>query len=400
VAKNLMKAAANAFAAEDRVPVEVLAFRKQFPIFETKIHLASNSKGALSEAVIHAHEEYLQTWNTRGAPWHLWIAKHEELRASFADMIGAKPREVAICPSVSVALGSIASCLFWRDRTAVVFDDFSFPSVTYLWHAQAARGAEIRRVHPDSNNEILPEAFDAVLDERCRLASVAHVCYKNGHRLDLPAIARKVHRIGAWLVVDDYQSSGSRELNVHDAGVDILTTGTVKFMLGSPGVAFLYVREELLPELHPTLTGWFGQRNPEDFQIERHLEATDCTRFQNGTPAVSSIYDSLAGINLIKSVGLSVIESWIDLLTARLRAKLDEEGFVSDTPFDPAKRGPQVAVRTKDMNATVAALEQRNIFVTSRDGNIRIAFHYYNTLDDIDALVESMKQLPSLIVRR
>jgi len=389
-----------ATATSLNTPAEVFAFRKEFPIFENKIHLANNSKGALSQAVIRAHEEYLESWKTGGAPWHVWIGKQESLRASFAEMIGARLHEVAVCPSVSVALYSIASCLDWHERPAMAFDDFSFPSVTYMWHAQANRGAEIRRVHPDGNGEILPDAFDFVLDERVRLVSVAHVCYKNGHRLDLSAIARKAHNAGAWLVVDDYQSSGSRPVDVRQTGIDILATGTVKFMLGSPGVALLYVREELLPELHPTLTGWFGQKDPEDFQIDRHIEAPDAARFQNGTPAIPAIYDSLAGIEQIKSVGLNSIASWIDRLTALLMDRLEEEGFVPATPVDPRKRGPQVAIRSHDMEAAVAELARRNICVTSRDGNIRVAFHYYNTPEDIEILIENMKQMPNLMIRR
>jgi|SRR5579871_1445973 len=381
-------------------PAEVLAFRREFPIFETKIHLANNSKGALSNAVIRAHEEYLETWKTGGAPWHTWVGKHEELRAAFAQMIGAKVREIAVCPSVSVALASIASCLTWRQRPALVFDDFSFPSVTYLWHAQATRGAEIRRVHPDANAEIAPDAFDAVLDENVQAVSVAHVCYKNGHRLDLNAVVRKAHKFGAWVIVDDYQSSGSRPLDVRQAGIDILATGTLKFMLGSAGVALLYVREDLLPELHPTFTGWFGQTNPEDFQVERHIESPDATRFQSGTPAIPAIYDSLAGIRQIQGIGLAKIGAWIDLLTALLMDRIKEEGFVSATPADPAKRGPQVAIRSYDMEAAVAELARRNIYVTSRDGNIRIAFHYYNTPDDIEALLDNLKQMPKLMIRR
>ena len=73
-----------------KTPAQVFAFRKEFPIFESKIHLANNSKGALSQTVIRAHEEYLESWKTGGAPWHTWIEKQEKLRASFAEMIGAK----------------------------------------------------------------------------------------------------------------------------------------------------------------------------------------------------------------------------------------------------------------------------------------------------------------------
>lgn len=381
------------------VPEEVMRFRARFPIFERKVHLASNSKGALSDAAIAAHQEYLDSWRELGAPWGVWVGKHEELRHAFAGLIGAKASEVAICPSVSVALAAIASSLDWADRDGVVFDDYSFPSVTYLWHAQAARGARVARVHPNERGEIDPAGFGSVVDERTALVSVAHVCYKNGHRLDLPGVAEVAHAAGAWLVVDDYQSAGSRPLDVRSSGIDVLTTGTVKFLLGSAGVAFLYVREELLERLHPTVTGWFGQRDPEDFQVDRHDEALDTTRFQSGTPAIPAVYDSLAGIELVREVGLERIAAWIDRLTALLIERLRDEGFVSATPLDPARRGPQVAVRTHDMERVVEELARRDVVVTSRDGNVRAAFHYYNTPDDIEAYIAALKEIEPLLVR-
>jgi selenocysteine lyase/cysteine desulfurase len=379
---------------------DVLAFREQFPIFKRNTHLASNSKGALSRAAIAAHEEYLTSWRELGAPWDVWVGKHEQLRASFAEMIGAGIHEVALCPSVSVAFGAIASALSWGTRPGIVLDDFCFPSVAYLWHAQAARGAEVRRLAPNEADEIPPEAFLDAVDERCQLVSVAEVCYRNGHRLDLAPVARIAHDAGALFVVDDYQCCGSRPLDVRAAGVDVLATGTVKFLLGSPGVALLYVREELLDRLHPTVTGWFGQRDPNDFQIEGHFEAPDAARFQSGTPAIPAIYDSLAGIELIKSAGLEAVGTWIDSLTALLIERLDAEGFVPATPRDPRRRGPQVAIRTHDMARAVQELAQRGVVVTSRDGNLRAAFHYYNVPEDVDALLAALDEIRPLMVTR
>jgi kynureninase len=379
---------------------EVLAFREQFPIFEHKTHLASNSKGALSQAAIAAQAEYQTSWRELGAPWDVWVGKHEQLRASFAEMIGASPHEIAVCPSLSAAFGTLASALDWDERPGVALDDFCFPTVAYLWHAQAARGAQVRRVPADAADELSPEAFLDAVDERCQLVSVAHVCYRNGHLLDLAPVARIAHDAGALFVVDDYQCCGSRPLDVRAAGVDVLATGTVKFLLGSPGVALLYVREELLESLHPTVTGWFGQRDPNDFQIEGHFEAPDAGRFQSGTPAIPAVYDSLAGIELVKSVGLEPIGAWIDTLTALLLERLDAEGFVPATPRDPARRGPQVAIRTRDMGRAVAELARRGVIVSSRDGNLRAAFHYYNVPDDVEALVGALDEIRPLMVTR
>jgi selenocysteine lyase/cysteine desulfurase len=374
-------------------------FRGHFPIFEKKVHLATNSKGALSHEVIAAHEEYLASWRDHGSPWDQWVGRHEQLRASFAELINADPGEVAVCFAASQALGVLASCLDFEHRPGVVFDDFAFPSVAQLWHAQAQRGADVRRVSPSDEDLIEPAAFDGVLDESVQLVSVAHGCYKNGHRLDLEAVAEKAHAVDALFVVDDYQVCGTRVLDVHATRIDVLVTGTLKFMLGSPGVAFMYVREDCLDRLHPSLTGWFGQQPTGALHIDRHDEAPDATRFQNGTAAIPSIYDSYAGLELLKSVGASAIEQYVDSLTALVMSRLEDAGFVPATPRDPARRAAVVAIKTNDMEAAVEELARRDIVVSSRDGNIRTAWHYYNTPEDVDVLIGTLEELGDLMLR-
>jgi len=255
-------------------------------------------------------------------------------------------------------------------------------------------------VHPNEQGEIEPSDFDAVLDEQVGLVQVAHVCYKNGHLWDVAAVGERAHAVGALFVVDDYQSCGSREFNVKKSGVDVLAAGTVKFLLGSPGVAFLYVDERHLDRLHPTMTGWFGQEHPTDFQVDAHVEARGATRFQSGTPAIPSSYDSLVGVEQIAAVGLGKIGSWIDSLTKLLIERLLREGYTPATPLDPAKRGAQVAIRSHDMERLVAELANRDVIVSCRDGNIRTAFHYYNTPEDIERLMDALKDVDELLVRR
>ncbi len=379
-------------------PQEVITFRKEFPILEHKVHLANNSRSALSRNGMKSMQEYMDAWNREGAPWAAWAAKHEELRASFADMIGAKMHEIAIVPSVSVAMGTVASCFAWRERPAVAFDDFSFPSVVYLWLAHAARGVEVRRAR-ERDGEMLPEAFDDILDDKVQLLTVSHVYYNTAHRLNLPAVAERCRAHDILFVVDDYQCCGTRPINIQEMGADVLVTGTVKYLLGSPGLALLYVREGLFDRLHPAATGWFGQEDFNDFQIERHKEASDARRFQAGSAAFPAIFDSLAGIELIKSVGLDKIGPWIETLTAHFIARCTEEGFLVTTPRDPAKRGPHVSVSSHDLQAALGELAKRDIVITGREGNIRAAFHYFNTPEDIEALIGAFREIEHLIVK-
>jgi selenocysteine lyase/cysteine desulfurase len=379
-------------------PEKVLQFRKQFPIFGHMVHLATNSRGALSERVIEAHNEYLESWRTRGAPWDTWVEKHEELRASFARLINARVNEVAICFSATQALGMVASALDWQQRPVVVIDDFMFPSIAQLWHAQSRRGAVVRRVPVGPDGFVRGDGFVAAVDSATQLVTTAHICYKNGHRANLEEIGACAHAAGALFAVDDYQSNGSERLNVRASKIDLLTTGTVKFLLGSPGLAFLYVNEDVLDRLHPTLTGWFGQSDPGNFQVESHFEGAGANRFQSGTPAISPIYDSLAGIEVLEAAGLDDVGAWIRTLTTYAVEKLAALGIEIATPHDPALRGPQIAIRSRDGAQAVAELERRGIITSTRDDNIRTAWHYYNTIEDVDVLCDALVELPELLV--
>ncbi len=384
-------------AAADLLP-EVLAFRQRFPIFQDKVHLASNAMGAVSDMMEQAHRDFLDDRNKYGASWEVAIPRQEELRKSFADFIGAKPGEIAICYSASQAMGTLATCFDWYgDRQYLVVDDYAFPSVAQLWRAQQSRGAKLRRVAPNDEGLLLPEHFDEHLDDKVKAVSAAQVCYKNGHLLDVKATAKKVHDAGAIFIVDAYQGCGSRKIDVQSMGIDVLVTGTVKYMLGSPGLGLMYVKEELLDELHPTITGWFGQQQQGSMNIEAHEEADSAIRFQSGTPSLSPIYDSLAGLELIKSIGMDKIECWIDYLTAEVMRRLKEEGFVPATPSDPKQRAAQVAIRAKDVDAAVRELANRGITSTGRDNNLRTAWHFYNTPQDIDILMHALDEIRDLL---
>lgn len=242
--------------------------------------------------------------------------------------------------------------------------------------------------------------FESAIDEDCKLVCVSHVSFRNGRRLDLARLSAATHQAGAWLAVDDYHCAGTRVIDVETDGVDILTSGTAKFLLGSPGVAYLYVRGSLLPELHPTITGWFAQRDPNDMQIAEHREADDARRFQVGSTPVPAIYGSRAGIEVIASVGLQRIQSRISSLTAKAMDAIESAGFVTDTPRDSRYRSGLVAIRAAHPEEAVRELAARDILVTTRSGNIRTAWHYYNSDEDLAALMNALVDIRGLLVPR
>jgi selenocysteine lyase/cysteine desulfurase len=375
------------------------AVRAEFPILERAVYFNSCSQGALSRRVRHAYETYIEGWDRNGAEWETWAGRASDARAAFARLVGARADEVALSSSVSHVVGTVMSALRFEqgERTRIVISDYEFPSVGQVAHAQELRGAEIVHVPPAADGSIRPEAFAAVVDERTALVCCTLVSYTTGHRLDVASIARVAHDSGALCLVDGYQGIGALDVDAPELGVDLLTGGTVKYLLASPGLAFLYVRDGLAAKLEPTQTGWHADEDVFAMDIHDYSPAPDARRFDSGTPPVPNVYGAVAGMSLIEDAGTRTIEDHVAGLGDRLIDGLDELGATVVTPRDGDERGPLVCVRSTDVEKLVAALAAERILVSSRAGNVRVAIHLYNTIDDVDALLASLAAKTDLL---
>lgn len=371
--------------------------RSRFPIFETKAYINSCSQGALSNDVAAAYHRYLADWDEKGAPWELWVEHAESARAEFAALIGADPDEVAVTTSASAAVSSVASALdFTGGRDTVVLTDYEFPTVAQIWHAHERRGARVVHV-PAEGGEIPPEHFSQAIDERTRLVSITHVCFRNGSRIDVPAVVEIARRQGAPVLLDSYQAIGSFPIDVKELGVDFLVGGTVKYLLGSAGLAFLYVRKELVESLVPTTLGWFSQADIFAMDITKNDPSPTARRFELGTPPVPSIYAGVAGISQVREIGTDTIEKHIRSLTDDIKQRAQGRDFRIVTPLDPAKHGAMIALRSNDVHALVERLASDDVIVSSRDDNLRLSVHIYNDANDIDRLFASLDQHRDLL---
>jgi selenocysteine lyase/cysteine desulfurase len=376
----------------------VAAFRNLFPIFDHAIYLSSCSQGALARPVEAALQEFVTSWHQHGNPWETWVGHLEALRAQFARLINAQPDEVAVTFSVSNALNSLASSLDFGSRPDVIVSDFDFPTMGHVFLAQERHGARVRFARAEGYR--LPvSAYEEPLTKRTGLIATTHVCYKNGFKNNPAALAEIAHGAGAWLLIDAYQSMGTQPMDVKALDLDFLVTGSLKYLLGAPGVAFLYVRPELIERLQPTNSGWFAQENVFAYDVH-HLEyAQSARRFETGSPPVPNIYVALAALRLIEQVGLDVIERHVRGLASRLIQGIRERGVKLLTPAEPAERGPLVMIGSTDAARLSELLAKERILCSVRDGSLRVSLHYYNTADDVDAVLQALDGHPDLLAR-
>jgi selenocysteine lyase/cysteine desulfurase len=372
--------------------------RHRFPILERLVYVNSCSQGALSDSVRASYENYLRDWDEQGAPWEYWVERSEAARAGFAGLVGADPDEVAVTTSLSAGVSALFSGLrFEGERTTIVVSDFEFPTVGQIAHAQELRGRQVVHV-PEAGDTTIPlEHFDAAIDERTALVAVTHVCYRNGSRVDLEGVIRLAHERGALVLVDAYQAAGAIPLDVRALDADFLAAGTVKYLLGSAGLAFLYCRSELIERIRPTSTGWFADEDIFRMDIHDYSPSPTARRFEFGTPPIPSIYAGLAGLELVQEIGIAETEEHVRGLTALLIEGVEDLGGRVVTPRDPDRRGPLVAVASTDEHALVAALGSEGIVTSSRDGKLRVSFHGYNSSEDVEAVLGALRRHRDLL---
>jgi selenocysteine lyase/cysteine desulfurase len=372
---------------------EARAWQEEFPSLAATIHVANCSHGPQSRRVRAAVDAYLDSWLAKGMDWEGWIAEIQGAKEAFARLIGAKPAEVALSTSASAAVASIASALATDGkRRRVVTTEAEFPTVGHVWLAHARYGLDVEFV-PVHDGAIELDAYEAAVDARTLIVSATHVYYQNGFKQDVRRIAEIAHRAGALLLVDAYQSVGTCRVDVGELGIDILVSGNQKYLLGVPGIAFVYVRQELVERLEPALTGWFGRVNPFAFDPKILDYAADARRLETGTPPVFAAAAARAGMELIEEADLRRIEARIDALSAHAIRAAAARDLEYSGPADVRRKGATTAIKVPEPARIERLLKERNVVASARGDVIRIAPHFFTTTEDIDRALDEVRSL-------
>ena len=375
---------------------QIEELRPRFPILASKTYLYSCSQGALSSAVEAGMTEYANSWRTSSAPWDEWMGKYEQIRAAFAGMIGARPAEIAIVGSASAGINPIANSLNFSQRNRVILSEFEFPTMGQIWLAQKQRGAQVEFV-PGEENRIPLERYRQAIDHRTAMVALTHVSFVNGFRSDVATVTKMAHDNGALVFLDGYQDCGTRPLDVKALGVDFYVAGTLKYLLGPPGLAFLYVREGLAEQLNPSITSWMAQREVFAFNAQLLDPSPDARRFEGGSPPIPNIYAALPALNLLQEIGLANVETQIATLTRRFIQGAQALNLQIKTPLDSV--GPLVVLRSHDAAGMVNLLARHHVLTSNRKDGVRFSFHVYNNKQDVDTALQILQDRADMMVR-
>lgn len=392
---------------------ELLAHRSEFPLLGASVYLNTCSLGARSERSRRRLETFLADWDELGArAWYRrWLGELTDLRDDFGSIVGVAGDEISLAPNVSTALAVVASTLdpIHRGdrptldrlqaagvaagsaaRTRVVTTALDFPTIGHQWLARAPLGVELVVVPSADGQTVAIDDFAAAIDERTALVATGHVFFTTGALNDIAALARLCHERGALLLVDAYQATGIVPTDLAASEVDLYLSGSLKWLFGGPGMAFLRVRPQLREALRPTTTGWFSSARQFAFAVDELELATDGRRYELGTPSVPSAAIARGGTELVREIGVERLGERTRDLGQLLIDLADEAGLAVRAVRDPDRRGGIVPVAVDDPKPVVDALAAEGIIVDYRPGIVRCSPAFYNTEDEVRLLVERL----------
>jgi kynureninase len=379
------------------MPDDLLRYRAEFPILERTNYLISNSLGAMPRGVYDAMKGYADTWATRGVrAWEeRWWMLGPQVGDELGALMNAPKSSVSTHQNVTTCQAVVASCLdFSGKRNRVVYTDMNFPSVMYFWEAQRAYGARVHMVKTDDGITVPTERLLDAIDEQTLVVPVSHVIFRSAFINDATAIVEKAHKVGAYVVLDTFQSLGTIPVDVQKLNVDFACGGVLKWLCGGPGVAYLYVRPDLSTKLEPKFTGWCAHQQPFNFEIGPTRYTDPPFRFMNGTPHVPSLEAARPGVNIIREVGIAAIREKSKRQTTRLIELADQRGWRVNTPRDPEQRGGTVSIDMPDAYEVCRELLKLDILVDYRpQAGVRFSPHFYTKDEEIDSAIAAVEEI-------
>ena len=372
-----------------------------FPITRNCVYLNHAADGPLPSPVTRTLYTYIDdTSNFGNVHFARWSEHERGAHRRMANMIRVRPDQVAMTASTGDGLMMIAGGLRRQPGDMIVSADCEFPSNVYPWLNLQEQGVQVHLVKMRENRVAVEDVLSSIT-ERTRLVSLSLVEFSTGYRNDIASIAHYCHERGIICGIDAAQALGALDIDVHMLGVDYLAAVSHKWLLSPHTTGILYVADDLQAQLHTARKGWFSVQAPYDFfHYEQPLKA-GMARFEHSTPNGLPILglDAALGIFECLDGGMPAVEERILGLTSYASTGLERLGHPVVTPQGDGERSGIVCFKLHPQRQDISSqqlvdeLASRNIHLAARGDVVRISPHFYNTLEEIDVLLNALDDI-------
>jgi len=373
--------------------------RSLFPVTDKYIYMNHAAVSPLSTSVRDAMQALIEDVTLNGsANYEDWCRTYEETRHSAARLVNARPHEIAFMRNTSEALSAVANGIDWREGDNVVSCNVEFPSNIYPWQRLRETHGVQMKLAEERDGRIHPDELISLIDDRTRVVTISWVQFASGYRSNLARIGKFCRERDIIFVIDAIQGLGGLNLDVERDFVDAFAADAHKYLIGPEGIALLYISDRVIDRIKPTVVGWTSVKNYEQFShraAEYKLDYRNgAERFECGTLNTVGVYGLGAAIDLFLEVGPEKIEQYLLGLSDYLAERLTSKGYDVVSPRAAGETSAIVTCRherhtPRDLHRLLSA---RNIQTAPRMNRLRISPHFYNTREEVDALIEALPE--------
>ena len=353
--------------------------------------LQKYSVGAMQQYFYQRSSEYVEYWTEA-------LEAKEKFKNLIGQMIRVPADNVALTSNTSMGLNWLAQGLEWKPGDRILLNNYEFPSNVYPFMNLQRQGVEIDFVKHRNGCIEIEDIIEKITPQTC-LLSISYVEFLNGYKNDLKRIGEICREHNIIFCVDGIQGIGVMDINAQECGIDFLSCGGHKWLMWPMGTAFFYLSPRIFDQVSPMAVGWLSVEDPWDvFSYEAKLQKT-AQRFEPGVFNVTGIIGANAAMEVFLEIGIPNIENRILDTTDYLIERLQEQGLFLHTSLDREHRSGIVTFQHKQADDLMEHLTKNNIFVSLRDGVVRIAPHFYNTKAEVDLLMDEIIHFDSASVR-
>ncbi|MBS3795805.1 MAG: aminotransferase class V-fold PLP-dependent enzyme [Candidatus Thorarchaeota archaeon] len=360
---------------------------KEFPTLSNMTYLNNASTGIPPARMTAAVRDYLGDRAAVRRDFEDTLALFKDIRNRLAEMIGGARNNYGLVPSTSAGLNAIAHSIDYTKESNVVVCDLEFPANYIPWqNVEHAHGAELRVVE-SVEGAIPPKRFAEAVDENTKVLAVSLIQFGTGYRSDLKVLAKLIHDVGGYLVVDVIQAAGCVDFDLVESGVDFAAGQSAKWLIGPIGAGYVYASESAVDEVHPITTGWWGVKNLVDFSYHDRKLLPDARRFQGGSSAMMAYVGFRESLDVLLEIEPKTREEAAMNCADYLRKRLAEEG-IDYYDFSGENKSAIVSCTPEEPEVLNEKLNKHRIYCSVRNGRLRVSPHFYNSEKDIDTLME------------
>jgi len=370
-------------------------WREQWFDFDDAAYLNTAGQGPLPRVSIRAAQQALD-WKKlpHTMPDSIYFDLPNRIRESLAKLVGGRADEIAITTGATQGLAAVAQGLDWKPEDEVLIAQGEFPAHFAAWLPMQAAGRLKVKIVAPRGRFITADDFVEHIGPRTRLVSASLVRFDNGARLDALRVAKACHAAGALLLLDAAQCAGAMPINVRALDADFLTASGYKWLLSPYGTGFFWARAELIEQMRPAPFYWMALENAAQFHrlsLGEYKLAAGARRWDS--PETASFFNLAAmdaSLEFLLRVGVQQVWEHNRRLMELMVERLPLDRCMLASPQSADERGPYACIATRKPDATPALFDKlraAKVYVSLREGALRVAPHLYNSERDLDRLL-------------